>query len=84
MSKYDILWQKIKEIFDSQNLNVLTLTFAEVEKLGNVKIDHSLLSCKKDLLLFGVEIKKISLKNKEITFKKIYPKNFKHPKIQGF
>lgn len=71
MSNYDILWQKIKEIFDSQNLSVLTLTFAEIEKLGNVKIDHSLLNCKKDLLLLGVEIQKISLKNKEITFKKI-------------
>ncbi len=71
MSKYDILWQKIKEIFDSQKVSVLTLTFAEIEILGNVKIDHSLLSCKKDLVLFGVEIQKISLKNKEITFKKL-------------
>ena len=71
MSKYYILWQKIKEIFDNQNLNVLTLTFAETEKLGNVKIDHSLLTHKKDLLLFGVEIQKISLKNKVIIFKKL-------------
>lgn len=29
MSKYYILWQKIKEILDKQNLNLLTLTFAE-------------------------------------------------------
>lgn len=71
MSKYDFLWQKIKDIFDDRNLTVLTLSFPEIEKLGDVKIDHSLLTFKKDLLSYGAEIQKISLKNKEITFKKL-------------
>lgn len=69
MSKYDFLWQKTKDIFDDRNLTVLTLSFSEIEKLGDVKIDHSILTHKKDLLSYGAEIQKISLNNKEITFK---------------
>ena len=62
MSKYEVLWGYIKD----NNEESYTLTFAEVEKLLGFKLDHSFLNYKKELLEYGYEIVKISLKNKTI------------------
>mgnify|MGYP004555755843 FL=1 len=67
MSKYEVLWGYIKD----NNEESYTLTFAEVEKLLGFKLDHSFLNYKKELLEYGYEIVKISLKNKTIFIRRI-------------
>jgi len=47
------------------------MTFSEIETICKEKIDHSLLLYKKELLNYGYEIDKISLKNQTVKFKKI-------------
>lgn len=64
MSKYHQLWQYIK---DNQNGD-FELSFDEIEKAAGLPIDHSFLRYKKELLDYGFEVKKISLKNKTVKF----------------
>ncbi len=64
MSKYDRLWQYIKDDKTSD----FELSFDEVEKAAGLPIDHSFLRYKKELLDYGFEVKKISLKNKTVKF----------------
>ena len=49
MSKYDPLWQYIGQIEST----AFELTFAEIEKIAGVPIDHSFLKYKKDLAAYG-------------------------------
>ena len=67
MSKYEVLWGYIKD----NNEESYTLTFAEVEKLLGFTLDHSFLNYKKELLEYGYEVVKISLKNKTVFIRKI-------------
>ncbi|MCQ2087923.1 MAG: hypothetical protein MJZ37_07705 [Bacilli bacterium] len=67
MSKYSSLWIWISET-KSQDFK---LTYEELEKVLNFKIDHSFLTFKKELEDYGFKVEKISLKNKEIYFKKL-------------
>lgn len=67
MSKYFPLWIWISET-KSQDFK---LTYEELEKVLNFKIDHSFLTFKKELEDYGFKVEKISLKNKEIYFKKL-------------
>lgn len=64
MSKYDPLWRYIQESGKPQ----LTLTFDEIEKISGVQIDHSFLKYKKELLGYGYEVKKISMKAQTVIF----------------
>lgn len=64
MSKYDTLWRYIQESGKPQ----LTLTFEEIEKISGVPIDHSFLKYKKELLGYGYEVKKISMKARTVIF----------------
>ncbi len=64
MSKYLKLWEHIV----SENREELLLSFEEIEKLLGFPIDHSFLSFKKELLPFGFEVKKISMKEKTVKF----------------
>ena len=64
MSKY----QKLREYVASENREELLLSFEEIEKLLGFPIDHSFLSFKKELLPFGFEVKKISMKEKTVRF----------------
>lgn len=64
MSKYHQLWQYIK---DNKNGD-FELSFDEIEKAVGLPIDHSFLRYKKELLDYGFEVKKISLKNKTVKF----------------
>ncbi len=68
MSKYDLLWKNIDLLFKQTDKSNLTLSFEEIEKLGNVAVDHSFLKFKKELTAFGYKVDKISLKQSQITF----------------
>lgn len=63
MSKYNNLWLYAAE----KNAENLILTFDEIEKICGRPIDHSFLTYKKELLEYGYEVSKISMKNKTIT-----------------
>lgn len=67
MSKYDKLWNYIKENDKEEYI----LSYEEVKDILGFDIDHSFLTYKKELKEYGYEIGKISLKNNNITFKKI-------------
>ena len=67
MSKYDKLWKYIKENDKEEYI----LSYEEVKDILGFDIDHSFLTYKKELKEYGYEVDKISLKNKNITFKKI-------------
>lgn len=67
MSKYEMLWNYIK---NSQKQS-LQLTFDEIAEIGGTAIDHSFLRYKKELLAYGYEVKKISMKEKTVLFQKI-------------
>ena len=49
MSKYEKLWMYLK----NQTSQKITLTYAEIEKIGGVPLDHSFLTYKKELIDFG-------------------------------
>lgn len=66
MSKYDALWEHIR-----QNGNVqIKLTFSEIHDIAGVEIDHSFLNYKKELIQYGYQVGKISLKEKTVIFNK--------------
>ena len=67
MSKYDKLWNYIKE----NNKEKYILTFDEVNDILEFKLDHSFLKYKKELELYGYKVSKISLKEKYIIIDKI-------------
>ena len=64
MSKYDQLWQYIKD----NKTGDFELSFDEIKKAAGPPIDHSFLRYKKELPDYGFEVKKISLKNKTVKF----------------
>ena len=67
MSKFNSLWEKIGQ--DGRSL--FTLSFSEIEKMAGLPIDHSFLNAKKELLEYGYQVKKISLKEQTVTFERI-------------
>lgn len=67
MSKYDPLWDFIKQNGDSS----IKLSFDKIHTIVGIKIDHSFLTYKKELLQYGYEVEKISLKEKTVIFKKV-------------
>lgn len=67
MSKYDKLWNYIKENDKEEYI----LSYEDVKDILGFDIDHSFLTYKKELKEHGYEVGKISLKNNNITFKKI-------------
>ena len=66
MSNYEQLW---KYVADSGK-DKLQLSFDQVGQIGQVEIDHSFLSYKKELLQYGYQVKKISIKNRNVLFEK--------------
>lgn len=67
MSKYDKLWLFLSEAEKPS----LTLSFAEIETVAGVAIDHSFLQAKKELTAYGWQVGKISMKNQTVLFNKI-------------
>jgi hypothetical protein len=66
MSKFNNLWQKIGQ----GDRTLFTLSFAGIEAMAGLPIDHSFLNAKKELLAFGYQVKKISLKEQTVTFER--------------
>ena len=64
MSKYAALRESIRERGQPQ----LTLSFDAVEELAGVPLDHSFLSCKKELTAYGYAVGRISMKNRTVLF----------------
>ena len=67
MSKYDVLWAWIKE----NGTDSFKLTFAEVEQLAGLPMDHAFLTYKKELLGYGYQVGKISMKEQTVVFQKL-------------
>lgn len=67
MSKYDPLWKYLK----GNKKPSLVLSFDKIKNILGFSIDHSFLNYKKEAKDYGYTVKKISLKEKEITFVKI-------------
>ena len=62
MSKYDILWKWINE----NKTDDFKLTYAEIENIAGVPIDHSFLTFKKELLQYGFKVAKISMRGQVV------------------
>lgn len=66
MSKYEPLWKYIKE----NKKDEFKLTYEEIRNILGFDIDHSFLKYKKELLEYGYEITKISIKEKYVLVNK--------------
>ena len=67
MSKYDALWAWIRE----NGTDSFKLTFSEIEQIVGVSIDHSFLTYKKELMNYGYQVGKISMKEQTVVFQKL-------------
>jgi len=66
MSKYSVLWDYVA----AEGKEKLVLSFAEIEKIAGLPIDHSFLTFKKELLPMGFRVGKISMKEQTVVFVK--------------
>lgn len=73
MSKYEKLWSYIEE----NGTESFSLTFDEIVQIAEVPLDHSFLTYKKELAVFGWKATKISMKNQNVLFEKIEEKEVK-------
>lgn len=62
MSKYEPLWKYIIE----NNREDYKLIYDEIKASSEFEIDHSFLTYKKELIDYGYEVSKISIKEKKI------------------
>lgn len=67
MSKYDELWMYIK----NNDEDYIKLTFDEICVIIGESIDHSFLKYKKQLIEYGYQVEKISMKEQTVIFKKV-------------
>ena len=66
MSKYQPLWEHIQTI----DADKLRLSYGEIESILGFPIDHSFLTYKKELLDYGWNVKKISMKEQTVHFER--------------
>ena len=66
MSKYEKLWEYIV----NENKDSLKLSYNQIEEIAGLALDHSFLKYKKELLEYGFEVKKISMKEESVLFVK--------------
>ncbi len=64
MSKYDALWNYIQK----NGGQSVQLTFAEIQAIAGIPIDHSFLQYKKELAAYGYRVGKISMKAQTVVF----------------
>ena len=67
MSKYEPLWKYIK----NNKKEEYKLTYEEIRRILGFDLDHSFLKYKKELLEYGYEVVKISIKDKYVLIHKI-------------
>ena len=66
MSKYNALWEWIRE----NGTDSFKLTFDEIGQIAGAPIDDSFLPSKKELMGYGYQVVKISLKEQTVLFQK--------------
>lgn len=67
MSKYNSLWEHVQK----KGGQSFKLTFDEIKDIVGIPIDHSFLNYKKELLEYGYQVGKISMKERTVVFNKI-------------
>lgn len=67
MSKYNLLWEFVKK----NGSESFVMTFEEIQNVSGIPIDHSFLKYKKELVDYGYEVGKISMKEQKVAFRKI-------------
>lgn len=67
MSKYESLWEYVQKS-GSQSFK---LTFEEIQRIAGTPIDHSFLKYKKELMEYGYQVGKISMKEQTVNFDRI-------------
>lgn len=67
MSKYNTLWEYVQNNGHSS----FQMTFEEIENIAGIPIDHSFLKYKKELMEYGYQVGKISMKEQTVNFNKI-------------
>ena len=67
MSKYEPLWKWIEE----NGQDNYKLTYAQIEEILEFPIDHSFLKYKKELLEYGYQVGKISMKEETVMFERV-------------
>lgn len=67
MSKYEKLWEYVQEVGSPS----LKLTFEEIQNIAGIPLDHSFLKYKKELLEYGCQVEKISMKEQTVIFNKV-------------
>ena len=65
MSKYDALWAYVQK----DGSPTLKLTFAQIQEIAGIPIDHSFLKYKKELTDYGYQVGNISMKEQTVIFK---------------
>lgn len=64
MSKYEKLWQYLTNRREDE----IIMSFDEVRKVLGFDIDHSFLNYKNELVYYGFDVKKVSLKDRKVIF----------------
>ena len=67
MSQYDALWAYVQK----DGSPTLKLTFAQIQEIVGIPIDHSFLKYKKELTDYGYQVGKISMREQTVIFKRI-------------
>lgn len=67
MSKYNALWAYVQK----DGSPTLKLTFAQIQEIAGIPIDHAFLRYKKELTDYGYQVGKISMKEQTVVFKRI-------------
>ena len=67
MSKYDALWTYVQK----DGSPTLKLTFAQIQEIAGIPIDHSFLKYKKELTDYGYQVGKISMREQTVVFHRI-------------
>lgn len=67
MSKYNALWEYVR----NNESNTFKLTFEEIEQITGIPIDHSFLKYKKELMEYGWQVGKISMKEQTVVFNQV-------------
>lgn len=62
------LWGWIKE----NGTDSFQLTYAEIERIAGQPMDHSFLTYKKELISYGYQVEKISMKERTVAFRKLH------------
>ncbi len=67
MSKYDLLWEAVRERGEQS----FKLAFEEIQHIAGNPIDHSFLRYKKELVEYGYQVGKISMKEQTVAFQRL-------------